>query len=181
MNKIQRVSLCFRYLFQIIFILLPLTQIIGWIAAPNSLHFLGITFDVIPKGYQHFIPNELSANVKLLAFMMSMIPTAVQLFVLYFLIKLFNHYEQKEIFSLQNVRYIRNVSYGILLQQCINPLCQFILGIPLTWQNATGHHMAVITISDTNVGLVLTAFIIILVSWIMAEGYRLREEQQLTI
>ena len=53
----------------------------------------------------------------------------------------------------------------------------------LTWGNPRGSHerMAAISFSGTNVAILLTALLIILISWIMAEGHKLAEDQKYTI
>jgi hypothetical protein len=51
----------------------------------------------------------------------------------------------------------------------------------MTWQNPPGHRAATLSLSSIDIATLLTAILIILISWIMAEGCRLREEQQLTI
>jgi hypothetical protein len=37
------------------------------------------------------------------------------------------------------------------------------------------------TMSETNIGVILTSLIIILISWVMTEGRKLNDEQQLII
>lgn len=182
MNKIQRVSKFFRILFQIAFIALPLLEITFWLNAPNSLKFLGdaIHFDMVP---QVPILHPLSDTTKFLGFCVNMIPASVFLYILYSLIKLFRLYEKGEIFSIQIVHYFRNVGYALLIGQLINPIYQALISVLLTWNNSLhgAKRYLTITLDGTNVGLILTGLFVILISWIMAEGCKLREEQQLTI
>ena len=125
----------------------------------------------------------LTTTTKILGFVVNLIPTGVQLFVLYFLIKLFRLYEKSEIFSLENVRYIKKVGYTLLIGQLINPIYEVLMSVTLTWNNYLHGvpRYAVITFNGTNIGILLTALMVILISWIMAEGCRLRDEQQYTI
>jgi hypothetical protein len=183
MNKIQRVSRYFRILFQLIFISMPILQAIGWSYAPGELQFGIGAIDMIPDMYRkHILVSSFGLDTKLLAFLVSMMTVSVDLFVLYFLVRLFKLYEQGEIFSIDNVGYLRKIGYALLVGQLlINPVYEFILGVVLTWHNPPGHGIASITIGTTNIGIVLMAFLVILVSWIMAEGCKLREEQQLTV
>ena len=105
----------------------------------------------------------------------------IELYILYSLIKLFGLYSKGEIFSVNNVRYIRNIGYALLFTQIVNPLYQVLMGAVLTLHNPPGHRFLSITLDQTNLGIILIALIVILISWIMAEGCKLREEQQLTI
>jgi hypothetical protein len=104
-----------------------------------------------------------------------------ELYILYSLIKLFGLYSKGEIFSVNSVKHIRNIGYALLITQIVNPLYEGLMGLALTWHNPHGHRFASVTLNQTNLGIIFVALIVILVSWIMAEGCKLREEQQLTI
>jgi len=183
MNKIERVSLFFRVLFQLLFIALPILLMIAWSNSPDSLVLMGGIIDMsfIPRAYSHAILHVLSPEERLLGFVISAMPMVVELYILYSLIKLFKLYEKGEIFSINNVRYIRNIGYSLLATQIINPFYEGLMGVALTWHNPHGHRFATVTIDQTNIGILFASLIVILISWIMAEGCKLREEQQLTI
>jgi hypothetical protein len=181
MNKIKNVSLFFRIFFQVLFIASPIFLIIGWIQAPQPISLLdnSIRMTFIPNNYA--IMHPLSVNERLLGFLVNMLPTAVELFILYSLIQLFKMYGRGEIFSLNNVRHIRNIGYALIVGQLINPIYEGLMGVIVTIHNPPGHRYASITFDQTNIGLLIMALIVILISWIMTEGCRLREEQQLTV
>jgi len=202
MDKIKRVSLFFRIIFQIIFVVLPISLVITWLYAPDDLALTSfIKLNAIPASYSglhtyttpgiHTYTNQgvlkkailhtLSTNEKVLGCLVSAIPMAIEMCILYFLIKLFKLYESEEIFSLNHVRYISNIGYALLIDQLIEPFYQFIMGLILTMHNPPHHRYAAIVLGQTNIGILLTALLVILISWIMAEGCKLREEQQLTI
>lgn len=203
MNNIKRVSLFFRIIFQLLFVMVPLVLVVSWLYAPQPLILLGGTLQLnaIPHMYMapslyakgmHFLTvqsglspgfvlHTLSNSEKALGFLVSTIPMAIELFILYCLIKLFGLYAAGEIFSLNNVRYIRNIGYALLMGQLINPFYEFFLGLILTWHNPPGYRYAVMRLDQTNFGILLIGILVILISWIMAEGCKLREEQQLTI
>lgn len=177
MKKIKYVSLFFRLLFQVTFICLLVAQVLGWMYAPMHGGF----FNVIPTSYQYLVMNTFDINTKVAGFFLSSIPLITKLIVLYFLIKLFRLYESYEFFSAKNVLYIRNAGYALLLLEIIKPFTDFLLGFVLTSGNPPGFRVAMITISDANMGVILTSLLIILSSWIMSEGRKLHDEQQLII
>lgn len=177
MKRIQFVSSAFTGLFQLCFIFTIAAQIIGWVHAPIKANFLY----VIPSMYVPFLPNSLSSHTKVLGFLITSIPMMMQLIVFYYLIKLFNHYKRYEIFTADAVRCIRNVGYALLANQLLALPSDFILGFILTANNPPGFRIASMTVSDSNIKVLLTSLIIILISWIMAEGNKLHEEQSLTI
>lgn len=177
MQKIKAVSMTFRILFQIIFICLFMMHVIGWVYAPqyNKL------FDVIPTVYTPYIFNSLTHSVKIAGFLITAIPMATKMLITYFLIKLFQLYENNEYFTVNNAKYISFAGYTLLLLQLIKPITEFLLGFVLTATNPPGMRLAAATLSSSNIGLILTSLIIILISWITAEACRLHNEQQLTI
>jgi len=183
MDRIKRVSLFFRAVFQILFIALPVILAIAWITSPESLVIMGgvINMSFIPRPYVNNILHILTPADRLLGFGISSIPMLIELYILYSLIKLFGLYSKGEIFSVNNVRHIRNIGYALLVTQVVNPLYEGLMGVALTWHNPHGHRFASVTLDQTNLGIIFVALIVILISWIMAEGCKLREEQQLTI
>ena len=181
MRKIQRVSRFFKWVFQIIFCILPITYIIFWINAPAPVFSTyGFILSFIPQGTM-IVSTVLPTDTKLLAFVIGLIPLAVHLFILYFLVRLFRSFEKSEIFSKRNVGHIKWIGYTILIGQLLQPLYQALMSAALTWHNLPGTRVIEISFTGTNVGLVLTALLIILISWIMAEGQKLQEEQEYTV
>lgn len=182
-SKIKTVSLLFRVLFQICFIVIPVVHILSWIKAPNPLYFIsqntGVIFRALPEGMKIMAP--LSLSTKIAGFLCDSIPVVVGEIIFYFLIKLFFLYEKGEIFLLQNVNYIKKIGYGLLALQILRPISEGLVTGVITWQNPPGFRRISMTFSGTDFVLLVTAFLIILVAWIMAEGCRLQEEQQLTV
>lgn len=183
MHRIKRVSLFFKTVFQILFIALPVILGIAWSTSPESFVIMGgaINMSFIPRPYVNNILHTLTPIDRLFGFGISSIPMLLELYILYSLIKLFDLYNKGEIFTVNNVRYIRNIGYALLITQIVNPLYEGLIGVALTWHNPHGHRFASVTLDQTNLEIIFFALIVILISWIMAEGCKLREEQQLTI
>jgi len=184
MNKIRRTSTFFKLLFQMAFIALLLVNVIGWIYAPEPIVLLegGIRLNVIPDIYagthEHSsaILHILSMSEKALGFLVSLIPVGIKLFILYSLIRLFKLYEQGHIFSEKHVRYIRHIGYSLLLSQIITPIYQGLMGLVLTWRNPPGERLVSMSFDQSNLGIMFMAFMIIFISWIMAEGCKLGKQ-----
>lgn len=179
MSKIQRTSCVFRWFFTVIFLILPTLLIVSWIIAPQAISLGTISISFLPNGIE--ILHPLGASTKFWGFLISLIPTGIKMLTLYFLIRLFKLYETGKIFSLKNVSYIKKIGYTMLLGQLIHPIYQLLISATLTWHNPPGHRIAKVLVTGSSFGVIFTALLIILVSWIMAEGYKLEEEQQYTI
>lgn len=183
MNKIKRVSRFFRIIFQIDFIIMPIFFVLSWMNAPHEFvtaHGF-MHFNPIPQAYVNLILHPLSGTEIASAIAVSAVPLAVDLFIIYTLIQLFRLYESGVIFSLEIVKRLRNIGYGLLAGQIISPFYQLAMGYVLTIHNPPGYGKMSITMDQSNIGILLTSLLIILISWIMAEGCKLNEEQQLTV
>lgn len=182
MNKIQRVSFIFRILFQISFIAIPLLQVFVWIRAPHGFgEHTQFAYQYLNHHLQTLVLHEISLQEKLLGFLISLIPVSIELFIVFFLIKLFKRYEQGEIFSFENVKTIKNIGYSLLISQLLNPIYEGLMSLLLTWHNPPGHRIAVISFGTVNLMTIITALLVILISWIMAEAFKLQEEQIYTV
>ena len=183
MNKIQQVSFYFRILFQCFFYLSPIVLTLYWIFLPAQLggHVWGGMISFIPEGMQQSILSPLSASTKLLGFLISLIPMFISEVILYFLIKLFKHYENKEIFTLESVNYINKIGRILLIGCILDPIHEALLSVALTWHNPPGQKILGFSFTGTSFIILMTSFLIILISWIMSEACQLKDEQQLTI
>ena len=182
MNKIKRVSKIFSLLFQAVFIVFLLSNIIGWIVTPSPIVYsgkLGFTFDVISKHIP--ILHALSAQEKVFGFLISIIPLAINLWLIANLVKLFKLYQQGKIFLLENVCAIKRIGIALLLSQIVAPFYEAAISAVLTWNNPPGHRVSMASFDGTNVALVIAALIILLVSWVMAEACKLQNENEMTI
>ncbi|MCH9743542.1 MAG: DUF2975 domain-containing protein [Gammaproteobacteria bacterium] len=183
MNKIQRISRYFKWLFQLIFIAMLFFYLWYWTnfiifnAWPlqTTLHYFH------SMTWLSAIPYSLDMETRLLCSLASLIPLIVNLIIVYLLIRLFALYQQGKIFTLKNVSTIRRIGYMILIGQAANIIYQILFSIVITWKNGPGHRTAGFELSSTNVGMIVTACLVILISWVMAEGCRLQEDSEYTI
>jgi len=186
MNKIKRVSRIFKIIFQLVFIGFLLLTIVGWIDAPEQISILkaassstGFKFLVIPDYIK--ILHTLSPQEKIYGFLISTIPLAINLWLIASLIKLFKLYEHGKIFVFDNVKAIKHIGIALLLAQIISPFYEAALSAALTWHNPPGHRVSMASFNGTNVGLLTAAIIILLISWVMTEACKLKQENEMVI
>lgn len=178
MNKIQRASVFLRVIFQIAFVMWPLILALYWIfSVPQVPSPLIISF--IPNGTE--ILHPLTRADTLWGFLIGLLPTAIEMIIIYFLIKLFKLYEQGKIFTLSNVEYLRKIGIFMLINQGAGFIYDALITFVLTMHNPRGHWSSSFTFSNHDVYNIVTAIMVIVISWIMAEGCRLQEEQKYTV
>lgn len=183
MNKIKGVSKIFRFIFQLSFIALIGLTIIGWTIAPKAIELLGhgngFRFTVIPDFFP--ILHTPSIREKIYGFLISLAPLAINLWLVASLVKLFKLYEQGKIFILNSARAIKHSGLALLLSQIIKPFYEAALSPVLTWHNPIGHRTVMASFDGTNLGLITTSIIILLISWVMTEACKLKQENELVI
>ena len=180
MQKIHKLSLILRVFFQITFIAMPIMLIIFWLFAPFFYqNFHAFSGYYIPSGIE--ILHPLTWLNCLLGFMIDLLPTAVSMTIVYFLIKLFKLYECGEIFTKQNAKYIGNIAWTMLIGQVVGFIYEGLLSFAMTFNNPSGHRLSFFTFGTYDIYNILTAVMLIVISWVMVEGAKLNDEQKYTV
>lgn len=180
MNKIKKISQILQIIFKVLLISYPIIAIYGWFFLPlNPDAHMGFHMRFLPLGVPMTI--EPSFETRLYGWLINLIPLGIEMFGLYFLIKLFKLYEMGKIFTLKNVKYIRYIAMTLLLQVVTKPFIEAITSFILTFHNSKGKHIIALSFTSQDVDRILTGIIIFLVSWIMAEACKMQDEQVYTI
>lgn len=178
MDKIKSISGKFKIFFKILLFVIPLLNCAIWVfydRLPPEItitllpHFLNLT---------HININPLT---KFFAILASMLQVAVIIYALNQLIKLFSNYQKGEIFSLSNVICYRKLGYSFFACVITDKIVDALISIILTYQNAIGHRQIVFRLGSSDFVALTIGVLIILIAWIMNEGYKLDQEQALTV
>lgn len=179
MNKIQRFSFFLRVFFQIAFILWPIMVICYWAFSqyliPNFTHLISL----IPANLE--ILHPITATDVFWGIVISILPSIIIMTILYFLINLFKLYEQGKIFTLQNVKYLKHIGITMLIGQVVNFVYEGLISFALTFHNPHGHQVSSFYFGTDDIYNIVIAIMIIVISWIMAEGCKLQDENQYTV
>ncbi|MFA6408802.1 MAG: DUF2975 domain-containing protein [Gammaproteobacteria bacterium] len=178
MNKIQRVSLFLRIIFQIALVIWPILLVTYWSFAEyfiSKADFLSL----IPGHLE--ILHPITTADAFWGFVIGLLPLVVTMTILYFLTKLFKLYEKGKIFTLSNVKYIKNIGITMLIGQVVHFIYDLLISFALTFHNPAGHKVALFTFGNYDAYNIITAIMVIVISWIMAEGCKLQEESKYTV
>lgn len=177
MSTISKSSGRFRVLFQIAFYIVPFITVGFWILAKDYPGIINMDFR-IPVDVHEMVLNPRS---QFLAIIVSAIPTAVMMYGLHTLQKLFRHYENGEIFSMNNVKCYRALAYTLFAWVGCRILWIPLITAALTFQNPPGHRMVALNIGLFDIEGFIIGAVILLIAKIMAEGYHLAEDQMYTV
>jgi hypothetical protein len=156
LNRITRVSIIFRlliYLGLIFQFYLMLAYYFGW---PGHAHFK----IVIAPHHIYTSPNEMPPEIQSLW----LAQTGLAFWAMIVLSCLFHLYEQGIFFTSKNVNYIRFFGYYLMISWLIDDQMQ--------------SHLQDMALST---GQLFGGFLIIFIAWIMDEGRKIQEEQELTV
>jgi len=175
MSEIELFSKKISKLFQIFFIGTPIFTIIFWLY-PEQMLSMGINPFPIPQEQVTF--NGVS---KLLGFGISLFPTTIVMILLYLVIRLFKNYQKGEVFNQNNISYYKKLGKYLFLLACVNFLCTGLMSVALSFQNPHGQRFLCLSIGTAQILPILIGLVIIGISHVMNEAFRIEEEQKYTI
>ncbi|MCP4474599.1 MAG: DUF2975 domain-containing protein [Gammaproteobacteria bacterium] len=126
-------------------------------------------------------PVTLTPVVQFLGFLVDCIPLAVTVYCLYQLIQLFKNYETGQIFTLENAKRYRKLGLATFVWVITNILSRSLTSLVLTMHNPPGHHILTASFGSNDAPPLIVSGLVILISWIMLEGYQISEDHAKTI
>ncbi|MEN6438616.1 MAG: DUF2975 domain-containing protein [Syntrophobacter sp.] len=174
-SNISRASRRLRLVFTAVFFLIPIINALVWI-------FVNEMPDEMQKNIlPHYARLPLPAEARLLGFIIVMIPSGIAMYGNWVLIRLFRLYEMGQIFSDLNVRCFRDISRILMVWCAAVFLTSPLLSIALTLHHPPGQRLLVIGLRSMDITALLVGFVLAVIAWVMEEGRKLQEEQDLTI
>lgn len=195
MQRIMTISRFFKIFFLVYMVTIPLWSIFHWFVSTSDLvhgSFIepylasGAISMKIPGGSNtesiRLYDHHFSTFAKWVGFLGSLLRDAMFMVGIYFLIKLFELYEQGRLFTQAHVRHFKGI--GIMLFICSTVgmmMADMIHTLAATFDKPVGQREIAIGFGTPNVELAIIGALIIVASWIMGEGTKLKEEQEFTI
>ena len=181
MERICRISKILRIIFISAVIAIPLGQAFMWISLPatdgpglNCAYHFMTSANLDPS-------TPVPASIRLLGFMITMLTGCLHMAAFFTLFLLFGLYTRAEIFTAQAVGHIRRIGYILLAVQAVGPLRDALLSYVLPMHNPIGQRTISVGFSSTDLNAIIIAVLVIVVSWIMNEGRKIKEEEALVI
>jgi hypothetical protein len=82
---------------------------------------------------------------------------------------------------LDNAKYFKNIGITMLVGNIVGFVQRALTSFALTYHNPVGHKTMFMSFGSNDVFQILFALTVIIISWILAEAYKLEEEQKGTI
>lgn len=182
MSKIQKQSRRARIFFQSLFVLTPIAVCYYWLTVETSYDFL-TSFGVIQVSHNidSYTQLPLTLTTRILATIVSLFLCSIIMYALKVLINLFRSYERNEIFSLDNVMSYQKLGYSLFYWVGASVVYGALMSVILSFNNAPGDRMLAIGFVGVDFLTLVLGFIILIISWVMKEGYFLADENSHTI
>ncbi|MBU4563520.1 MAG: DUF2975 domain-containing protein [Desulfarculus sp.] len=131
------------------------------------------------------LPVKVDASLplisRILAFLASMIPGGVAIYALSRLRRLFDLYAHGVIFREANVECFRQLGWSLFAWAGASFLFNTLAGFILTFHWKPGTRLLVLSLDSQDIMAVFSGLVVITVAWVMDQGRKLNEEQQLFV
>ncbi len=180
MDKIKKVSTVLKYLFTVLLIAIPIIEIWAW------LSFNGTADKLIVPSALGIISDELIySRIDTLGRMLGIIASTplilAEMYGIWQVVKLFRLYSLGSIFESANITCYKRAAWAFIISQLITPISQAGATVSATLNNGVGNRMVIISFDETNLGALLVGITVLVVSWVMQEGHKLKTDAELTI
>lgn len=181
MDKITKPSKRFASLFKLLFYAYPVAVLLLWLFCNMTVEGdfqLGINTSG-PDANSEMLDPKLWQ--RLLGFCSAMLPGAALMYIFHALSRLFSLYSRTVIFEKANVDCFRAVAWGLIAQQVLSIPAATLTTLILTITYPEGERLITVSVFGVNIMLIVVGVMILLVSRIMNEGRKMRDEQILTV
>lgn len=180
MKKIKNTSHILYLLFRTLCWLIPLTTTFLILFEFDWMCYIGSWSSLI-SAEQIRDPSHFSWMHRVVVLAIEWMPLTITILICHKLGKLFWLFEKGNLFEEENIKLIKQVSIYMILGEVVRLFYQPLMTAALTFNNPKGERIASITLNSANLSTLITAFIILVASWIIQEAHQLKSETQLTI
>ncbi|TVU65021.1 DUF2975 domain-containing protein [Vibrio atlanticus] len=182
MSNIQKQSRRVRMLLQSLFVLAPIMVCYFWLTVETPYDFIsatGIFYLTYDIGYFTMLP--LTMTTRIVAAFTSLLMSSILMYALMVLIRLFRNYERGEIFSLENAMSYQKLGYSLFYWVLGSVIYGLLMSVILSFNNPPGERIFEISFVGMDFLTLILGIIILIISWVMKEGYILADEHSQTI
>jgi hypothetical protein len=190
MNRLQKVSSYLLILFNILLVLTPVSLLFLWSFIDHEplkgAIEGGLVFEQVPISTPQGLVNLATVNwndfTKSIGFLSSLVNELPILLGLLILKNVFRNYQRGDIFNLYNAKQYKNLGYLFFLAAFVTqPLSGMLKVLAITFSNPVGQRTIQISFGTPTFETLFCGVLILVISWVMAEGCKLQEEQKFTI
>ncbi|MDP2489828.1 DUF2975 domain-containing protein [Vibrio splendidus] len=180
MSNIQKQSRRVRLLLQSFLALTPMMVCYFWLTIETPYDFISAT-GIYYYDIGHLTMLPLSMTTRTVAAFTSLAMSSILMYALMVLIRLFRNYERGEIFSLENAMSYQKLGYSLFYWVLGSVIYSSLMSVILSFNNPPGERILGISFVGMDFLTLILGIIILIISWVMKEGYILADEHSQTI
>ena len=177
LSKIKKFSRGFYLLLTVFLIVLPLYYAGYWI----FINDFPETLITVNTPSESLVPHHLPAGLRLAGFAACLLPLAAVWYGLFHIRKLFSYYRSGTIFSFQHVRLFKKIARALMAWVLLSILYESAKSVLFSLGNPPGQRVLSVGFTSSELTMLLIGGLVFFIAWIMDEGRRLHEENQLTV
>ncbi|WP_373054839.1 DUF2975 domain-containing protein [Vibrio salinus] len=160
----------------------PILVCAFWLTIETSYDFLA-QLGIFLSGdeLKTYTQLPLTMTSRILAMVVSLLLSGVFMYALKVLIRIFRNYENRVIFSLDNAICYHRLGYCIFYWALGSIVYHSLMSVILSFNNPPGSRVLTVTFGDMDFLTLVFGCIVLIISWVMKEGYLLAEENSHTI
>lgn len=174
MKKVSLLCQWMRIILLLLMIASPIAIIISWLAGTHS--GMTVPLRLVPQLAEY--PNY-TQHAKMLGLLVSLIPAAFSMALLYSFSVVFHQFSHGEIFCGRSIAAFRWASALIIIWELIQPAYDILVGAALTPTHIISSKFIEFDISNLR-GLII-GVVLFVMAWALAEAKHLKSEHDLTI
>lgn len=189
MNKIQRMSSYLVMIFNFLLFFLPASTICIWlfINTETMRHWIavGLFFAPVPSPTGIVDLTQITnwpVWAKVFGCLGDVLRFAPFYIGILFLRTIFKNYRKGEIFTAENARLYRRIGILFFLNALLmKPISDMFTYLAVTFTYNHGPRVIAISLGTPNLSIILSGVLVTMIAWVMLEGCKINQEQQLTI
>lgn len=182
MQHVQKLSRFIRIIFQIFLVAIPLFTCFFWLVSGTPYDFVSASGIVsFSSDVSAYATHPLTYGTKIVLCLIDLLTDCIYLYALMVLIHLFRNYERCEIFSLDNVICYRKLSYSVFYWILGSLIQNTLFSVIASFHNPVGQRVVNFGLNDSQVTAFIFGLVILIISYVMKEGYLLADENKNTI
>jgi hypothetical protein len=188
MNKIQKISGYVLSIINFLIISIPIVMILTWTFMDTETmkmlitHGLTQAIQVPEGGYVEMNQVHWTTLSKFVGFISGLIGYLPVFLSLLCLRKIFSNYKKTEIFNSGNAKHFNTLGWLFFLDALLaKPISGGLMVTAITLTNPPGHRYITLGFGTPNLQAVFCGVLVIVISWVMMEASKLRDEQRFVI
>lgn len=146
-----------------------------------SYWFLLNQYPLMSNSPSAIVAHQLPIEIQAAGFISSLLPLSALMYLLFNLIKIFSFYKQGIVFSLKHVSLFKKTSKLLVVWVLLSIIYESAKSVLFSWGNPVGERVLSVSFGSEQLTVLIVATFVYVIAWVIDEGRKLAEENQMVI